>query len=74
MPFISIRRPSIQLGLLKSLAGSHGFPVDTFHLNLELAHSMDAEFYEAICVNGRQFVGDWLFSTQAFGADAPDHG
>ena len=72
MPFISIIRPSIQLGLLKALAESHGFPVRTFHLNLELAHGMSQEMYEAISEYGRQFVGDWLFSKEAFGSQAPD--
>ena len=74
MPFISGIRPSIQLGLLKSIGESHGFPVDTFHLNLEFAKQIEPEVYEALSESGRNFLGDWLFSVAAFGADAPDSG
>lgn len=72
MPFNRHIRPSIQLGLLKSLGVSHGFPVNTFHLNLEFAHQIGPDIYEAICDDGQLFLGDWLFSLAAFGTDAPD--
>lgn len=74
MPFVSHLGPSIQLGLLKSIGRSHGFPVDTFHLNLDFASRMDPAFYEAVCEYGRCFVGDWLFSRAAFGAESPKAG
>jgi ribosomal peptide maturation radical SAM protein 1 len=73
MPFVSHGRPSIQLGLLKPLAVSHGFPVDTYHLNLDFAEQIGSDVYEPLCeYAGRDFVGDWLFSLVAFGAEAPD--
>ena len=37
MPFMDPHRPSIQLGLLKSLAAASGFPVRTLHANLDFA-------------------------------------
>src|SRR5262245_41172086 len=72
MPFGSMLRPSIQLGLLKSLAADSGFAADTFHLNLDFARLVGAQFYEDLSDFGRSFLGDWLFSPAAFGAEAPD--
>lgn len=72
MPFASARRPSIQLGLLKSILVSHGFPTTTFHLNLDFAAQIGAESYEKLCGHRGAQIGDWLFSMAAFGEDAPD--
>ncbi|WP_437667434.1 RiPP maturation radical SAM C-methyltransferase [Sorangium sp. So ce1182] len=72
MPFVSSARPSIQIGLLKAIAGSHGFPVDTHHLSLELAARLGTEVYEPISDFGRCFLGDWLFADAAYGAASPD--
>lgn len=75
MPFVAHFRPSIQLGLLKAIASSHGFPVETFHLNLDFARQIGPESYEVFCDYGRNFrLGEWLFSIAAFGDEAPDHG
>lgn len=72
MPFVSHYRPSIQIGLLKAVAASHEFPADTLHLNLDFAEQIGAALYESICDFGRCFLGDWLFSVEAFGDAAPD--
>ncbi|GAA3347218.1 RiPP maturation radical SAM C-methyltransferase [Amorphoplanes nipponensis] len=74
MPFHSQFRPSIQLGLLKAIAGAHGFPAETFHLNLEFADLIGAGAYEAIGDVGRSFLGDWLFAAAAFPGPAPGPG
>ncbi|XXF77072.1 RiPP maturation radical SAM C-methyltransferase [Myxococcaceae bacterium GXIMD 01537] len=74
LPFISHRHPSIQLGLLKAIAGQRGFSLSTFHLNLDFAQQIGADFYERLCEHRRRLVGDWLFSVEAFGDDAPDVG
>lgn len=66
MPFASSKRPSIQLGLLSSIAEAAGFPCDTFHLNLELASELSPEIYEKLCEHRGQMTGDWLFSVAAF--------
>ncbi|HEX8822634.1 MAG TPA: RiPP maturation radical SAM C-methyltransferase [Archangium sp.] len=72
MPFVSIVRPSIQLGLLKSLAEREGVRASTFHLTLEFAHHIGPALYETLCGHRGLMFGDWLFSVAAFGSQAPD--
>ncbi|NJN11170.1 MAG: RiPP maturation radical SAM protein 1 [Richelia sp. RM1_1_1] len=72
MPFASTQRPSIQLGLLKSIAVSHGFKATTFHLNLDFAKQIGIGLYEMLCQYRGHLFGDWLFSIAAFGDSAPD--
>lgn len=74
MPFVSYHSPSIQIGLLKPIVASHGFPVRTLHLNLDFAALVGPDVYEELCDFGRVPVGDWLFAAAAFGDDAPDAG
>ena len=72
LPFASAVRPSIQLGLLKSIASDCGVQTETFHLNLEFAKLIGLDLYESLCRHRGRLVGDWLFSLQAFGNAAPD--
>ena len=73
MPFQDHLRPSIQIGLLKAIAASHGFPCDTLHLNLEFAAEIGVAQYARLFQHDRgRGAGDWLFSLAAFGEDAPD--
>ncbi|GGK75255.1 RiPP maturation radical SAM C-methyltransferase [Mangrovihabitans endophyticus] len=72
MPFVSCFRPSIQLGLLKSVAAARRFSVHTFHLNLDFARQIGPGAYEEICAVRRAFIGDWLFAGAAFGDALPD--
>ena len=72
MPFVSIWRPSLQIGLLSAIARSQGFGVETFHLNLEFAAAIGGGLYQTLCPQRTWMVGDWLFSAAAFGAAAPD--
>ncbi len=72
MPFVSVIRPSIQLGLLKAVGRMHGFPVSCWPLELDFASRIGPDVFEILCVYGRSFVGDWLFSVEAFGDQAPD--
>lgn len=74
MPFMMADRPSIQLGLLKAIAVAHGFPVRTLHANLDFAARLGLDRYRLLCDRRGQMVGDWLFSVEAFGAEAPDPG
>jgi ribosomal peptide maturation radical SAM protein 1 len=71
MPFVTILRPSIQLGLLKAIAAAHGFPATALHLYLDFAKQVDTVAYEAIAESGRSFMGDWLFAAEAFGPEPP---
>jgi ribosomal peptide maturation radical SAM protein 1 len=72
MPFMDVHRPSIQLGLLKSLAAGWGFPVRTLHANLDFAVRIGMDYYELLCQHRGPMVGDWLFSLAAFPGTAPD--
>ena len=72
MPFMDIHRPSIQLGLLKSLTAGRGFPVRTLHANLDFAVQIGMDYYELLCQHRGPMVGDWLFSLAAFPGTAPD--
>ena len=72
MPFQDARRPSIQLGLLKSIGTAAGFPVATLHANLDFAALIGYQLYTALCDHRGRMIGEWLFSTAAFGHAAPD--
>jgi ribosomal peptide maturation radical SAM protein 1 len=72
MPFMDTHRPSIQLGLLKSLTARRGFPVRTLHANLDFAVRIGMDDYELLCERRGPMVGEWLFSLAAFPGTAPD--
>jgi len=72
MPFMAPHHPSIQLGLLKSLAARCGFPSRTLHANLDFAVRIGMESYELLWQHRGAMVGDWLFSLEAFPGTAPD--
>src|ERR1022692_4358112 len=72
MPFMDARRPSIQLGLLKSVAVAHGFPARTLHANLIFAKKIGLDYYQLLCQHRGRMVGDWLFSLDEFQDAAPD--
>jgi ribosomal peptide maturation radical SAM protein 1 len=72
LPFASAKRPSIQIGLLKSILVSCGFPTTTFHLSSDFAAQIGPAAYEALCRHRKPQIGDWLFSCAAFGTEAPD--
>src|SRR5437764_13121726 len=72
MPFASAYWPSIQLGLLKPIAVSHGFPTEAYHLNLDFAGQLGTERYGILAQQRERALGEWLFSKAAFGAAAPD--
>jgi hypothetical protein len=72
MPFMDVSRPSIQLGLLKSLAVARGFPARTFHANLRFANQIGVDYYQLLAEHRGRMVGEWLFSLEAFPDAAPD--
>jgi ribosomal peptide maturation radical SAM protein 1 len=72
MPFDDADRPSIQLGLLKAVAERHGFPTRAFQLSLDFARLLGRKRYGALKMHRGHFFGDWLFSVDAFGDEAPD--
>ena len=72
MPFLEAHRPSIQLGLLKSLTAGCGFTVRTLHANLDFAVRIGLDYYDLLCQYRGPMVGEWLFSAEAFPDGAPD--
>jgi ribosomal peptide maturation radical SAM protein 1 len=74
MPLMDAYRPSIQLGLLKSVAAAHGFPARTLHANLSFAKKIGVDYYQLLAEHRGPMVGDWLFSLDAFKDEAPDQG
>jgi ribosomal peptide maturation radical SAM protein 1 len=72
MPFAAFQRPSLQLGLLKSIVAAAGFSIQTFHLNLDFAQAIGLSLYDTLSQYRGRCIGDWLFSIAAFGDDAPD--
>lgn len=71
MPFASALGPSIQIGLLKAIVGEQGFLAATYHLNLDLVKRIGLPLYMRIS-QVRGLLGEWLFSIEAFGDQAPD--
>lgn len=72
MPFGDYRRPSLQLGLLSSIASHAGYRADALHLNLELVGVLGVSLYSVLTEMRGPATGDWLFSIAAFGDRAPD--
>ncbi|MEU6142929.1 RiPP maturation radical SAM C-methyltransferase [Streptomyces sp. NPDC047081] len=72
MPFMDDRRPSLQIGLLKAIARTHGFPAHTLHANLDFAAALGVDRYRLLAGESGCQLGDWLFSPEAFGSAAPD--
>jgi ribosomal peptide maturation radical SAM protein 1 len=72
MPFMDAGCPSIQLGLLTAIGRAHGFPVRSFHANLDFAARIGKDFYQKLSGSRGRLIGDWLFSVAAFRAAAPD--
>ena len=72
MPFADVDRPSIQLGLLKAIGSAQGHDVHTFHAYVHLAEQLGIADYRNLCDRWGRLLGDWLFSLEAFGDEAPD--
>ena len=72
MPFVDPYRPSIQLGLLKSVTARAGFPVRTLHAYLDFAVRIGVDDYQILCQHRGAMTGEWLFSVAAFPDTAPD--
>jgi ribosomal peptide maturation radical SAM protein 1 len=71
MPFMSVFRPSIQIGLLKAIAVQQGCSVSNYHFYLDFAHRIGWRLSNLFSER-RGHWGDWIFSLAAFGDQAPD--
>ena len=75
MPWAAADRPSIQCGLLKTALVRHGHDVTVLNLNLDLAARLGPDRYELIAglpSERTHMLGDWLFTTSAFGPQVSD--
>jgi ribosomal peptide maturation radical SAM protein 1 len=72
LPWALPYRPSIQLGLLTSIARSYGFETDSHHAFLDFVALIGAAEYVEICPARSPQLGEWLFSAAAWGDDDPD--
>lgn len=74
MPWARVNAPSIQCGLLQSIARRAGHDCDTHYLNIEFAAFIGGLGYEKIAMMDAMrdyFLGEWLFSYAAFGEVLP---
>jgi len=65
MPWNSVSRGSLALGLIKRVLRRHKIPADVFYFNIRLAARMNLPVYEKI--SEQNLFGDWLFSQHLFG-------
>jgi ribosomal peptide maturation radical SAM protein 1 len=68
MPWGSIQKPSLAMGILKRLIADAGFTPDLHYLNFKLAAQIGLKAYEDIA-GGAFFYQEWFFSQYLFGAD-----
>ena len=45
MPFFTVERPSLQLGLLSAIVREHGFHADTLHLAVDFAVRIGVDLF-----------------------------
>ena len=71
MPFASLERPSIALGLLAAAAEAKGLGVRCYYPAFDFATRAGLDLYRTIADEGdaADLVGEWIFSAAAF----PDH-
>lgn len=70
MPWARVDAPSIQCGLLKSLAVAAGHRCEVLYPNLDLAALLGGSLYDAVAdlpSERLHMLGEWLFSHAAFG-------
>ncbi|WP_433653435.1 RiPP maturation radical SAM C-methyltransferase [Micromonospora zamorensis] len=74
MPWARVNAPSIQCGLLQSIARRAGHDCDTHYLNIEFAAFLGGPGYDKFAMMDSlrlHFLGEWLFSYAAFGEVRP---
>ena len=66
MPWGSVTRGSIAIGILKQCAKQIGVKADVHYLNIKFAEQMGLELYESIS-EASAFFPEWFFSSVLFG-------
>lgn len=74
MPYASLQRPSLALGLLKAVLERQGIATRAVHFNLSWAEEVGLRRYLACAVSAPTdyLAGEWTFAGAAFRAQAPD--
>ncbi|NQZ12975.1 MAG: RiPP maturation radical SAM protein 1, partial [Algicola sp.] len=67
MPYASLERPSLPLGLLDNYISAFGHQVDVIYGNLKFAKMLGIDkFYNVESANNEALAGEWTFSRAAF--------
>jgi magnesium-protoporphyrin IX monomethyl ester (oxidative) cyclase len=67
MPYSSITRPSLALGLIENYINEYGHQVDTIYGNVEFATKIGLELYDQIDNSFfEHLIGEWTFARIAF--------
>ena len=67
MPYSSITRPSLALGLIENYINKHGHQVETIYGNVEFSAKIGLELYDQIDKSFfEHLIGEWTFSRVAF--------
>ena len=74
MPYVSIKRPSLALGLLKACLNQAGIPAMVEYGNLEFVQRVGLDRYSVGNVGSAiHLLGEWTFSGVVFHSFAPAH-
>lgn len=66
MPFWGIRFPSIQLGLLQSVAKAAGIKVHGLYACMDFAQRIGFRLYDTLSKHRGALIGEWIFTRAAF--------
>lgn len=74
MPYASVERPSLALGLLKASLEQNQIQTAVVYPNIQFAGEIGLDMYTALSnVLVMHFLGEWTFSEAAFPDFQPDH-
>jgi hypothetical protein len=74
MPFVSLPRPSLGLGILKAVLAGQGLAARVEYANLRWAHQVGLEAYAVVnSYPAPLLLGEWVFSGSVFPDFEPDH-
>jgi len=81
MPFTSIKRPSVSLGILSAILRNRGIEVDVRYPNLPFAELIGIDLYNTLCgessyeanFSSNTLIGEWIFSQNYYGLNKIQH-
>ncbi|NQZ10672.1 MAG: RiPP maturation radical SAM protein 1 [Algicola sp.] len=73
MPYASLERPCLALGLLETYISAYGYQVESLYGNLHFAALTGIEHYFSVeNTDSEKLIGEWTFSRAAFPDDFSD--